>query len=200
MKDKFSTGTVILSLLITAAISCPAAPAEAPQSVTLPEGTKMVIRLGETLDSKTTRQGDWFKSELMDPVMDGAQTVIPKGSVVHGVVDEVKSVKMKVMKAKIEIVFDRIETPDGRAIPIHAGIYKGFDAVGAMNKAGGAVGEQVANQALESVTQGLIMPLLIAKKARKAIEFAQKDRNVVLPTGSILEIALKDPATVPLAR
>ena len=147
-----------------------------------------------------TRQGEWFKSELVEPVMDGARTVIPKGSIVHGVVDEVKPVKMKIMKAKGEIVFDRIKTPDGRVIPIHAGIHNGFDAVGALNKAGGAVGKQVANQALESVTQGLIMPLLIAGKARKAIEFAQKDRNVVLPAGSILEIALKDPATVPLAR
>ena len=193
---KFFVAALLWILLASPALSQTAV--EKSKSVTLPAGTRMVISLEKTLSSQTAKPGEWFKSVLVEPVMSGSGTVLPKGSTVYGIVDEVKGVKMKVVKAKIEIVFDRVETPGGEVIPIHAEIHKDFDAVGAMNKAGGAVGEQVANQALESVTQGLITPLLFYKKARSAIEFAQKDRNVVMPKGTVLEIALKEPATVPV--
>lgn len=167
-------------------------------SVTLPAGTKMVIRLEKTLSSQTSNPGEWFKSVLVEPVLSGTATVIPKGSTVYGVIDEVKGVKLKVIKAKIEIVFDRIETPTGKVIPINAQIHKDFDAVGALKKAGGSVGESVGEKALETATQGLITPLLIYKKGRSAIEFARKDRNVVMPEGTILQIALREPATIPV--
>ena len=193
---KFFGATLLGILLAYSAISRTAG--EESKPVTLPAGTRLVIRLEKTLSSKTTKPGEWFKSALVEPVTSGAETVLPEGSTVYGIIDEVKGVKMKVIKAKIEIVFDRVETPGGEVIPIHAEIHKDFDALGALNKAGGTVGEQVANQALESVTQGLITPLLVYKKARSAIEFAKKDRNVVMPKGTVLEIALKEPATVPV--
>lgn len=197
MKHVECAGAAVLAIFLTAAAIGQPAP-EKPGPVTLPAGTSMVIRLEKTLSSQTSKPGEWFKSVLVEPVMSGTETVIPKGSTVYGIVDEVKAVKMKAIKAKIEIVFDRIETPVGKMIPINAGIHKDFDAAGAMKKAGGTVGETAANKALESVTQGLITPLLIYKKGRSAIEFAQKDRNVVMPKGTVLQIALKEPATVPV--
>jgi hypothetical protein len=196
MKHAEYAGAAVLVIFLTFLAACQGAE-EKPKSVTLPAGTRMVIRLEKTLGSKTSKPGEWFKSALVEPVLSGTETVIPKGSTVYGIVDEVKAVKMKVIKAKIEIVFDRIETPGGKVIPINAGIQKDFDAAGALRKAGGTVGESAANKALETATQGLITPLLIYKKGRSAIEFAQKDRNVVMPEGSVLQIALREPATVP---
>ncbi len=197
MKHAEYTGATVLVIFLAFLAACQAVE-EKPESVTLPAGTRMVIRLEKTLSSQTSTPGEWFKSVLVEPVLSGTETVIPKGSTVHGIIDEVKSVRMKVIKAKIEIVFDRIETPGGKVIPISATIQKDFDAVGAMTKAGGSVGESAANKALETATQGLITPLLLYKKGRSAIEFAQKDRNVVMPEGTVLQIALREPATVPV--
>jgi hypothetical protein len=65
----------------------PAAP-PAPTEVTIPAGTSLAVRVDQRISVKTSRAGDSFTGEIVDPIMasDG-DPLVPKGSRVRGVID-----------------------------------------------------------------------------------------------------------------
>ena len=74
------------------------APATAPaeprkpriETVTIPEGTSLTVRLGEALGSKISQPGQSFSASLVDPVEVGGKTVIPAGAEARGTVVDAK--------------------------------------------------------------------------------------------------------------
>src|ERR1700761_8680514 len=69
--------------------SAPAgAPAPAPAPVqpppTLPRGTRLAVRLGQTMDVKHVQAGDHFSGTLAQPVVEGNTVLVPAGSNAEG--------------------------------------------------------------------------------------------------------------------
>jgi len=64
------------------------APAAAPLSLTVPSGTELAIRINERISVKTSRAGDHFSGEVVEPVESNGSVVIPKGTPVGGLIDE----------------------------------------------------------------------------------------------------------------
>jgi len=63
-------------------------PPPAPVDVTIPTGTNLAIRIDQRISVKTSRTGDSFTGELVEPVIAGDNSVLlPKGTTVGGVVD-----------------------------------------------------------------------------------------------------------------
>jgi len=61
---------------------------KAPVSVSIPAGTTLVIRIDQRISVKTSRAGDRFTGEIVDPVVTNDNRVlVPKGALVNGVVD-----------------------------------------------------------------------------------------------------------------
>ena len=59
-----------------------------PVSVSIPAGTMLTIRIDQRISVKTSRAGDTFTGEVVDPVLAGDNSVlVPKGALVGGVVD-----------------------------------------------------------------------------------------------------------------
>jgi hypothetical protein len=56
------------------------APAPAPEPPTLPRGTRLEVRLNQTIDVKHVESGDRFSGTLAEPVVDGNTVVVPAGS------------------------------------------------------------------------------------------------------------------------
>jgi hypothetical protein len=72
----------------TAAPPPGAAPIIRPADVNVPAGTNLAIRINEHISVKTSRTGDDFTGEFVEPVVgDNNQTIIPKGTPVSGIVD-----------------------------------------------------------------------------------------------------------------
>lgn len=73
------------------AASAPApggAPVVAPADVRVPAGTSLAIRINQHISVKTSRAGDRFDGEVVDPVVgDNNRVIIPKGTPVGGVVE-----------------------------------------------------------------------------------------------------------------
>jgi hypothetical protein len=63
-------------------------PAPVPVNVTIPAGTELRIRIDQRISVKTSRPGEGFSGEIVQPVMasDGS-ALIPQGARVKGVVD-----------------------------------------------------------------------------------------------------------------
>lgn len=65
-----------------------AAQQPAPRQETIPAGTPLAIRIDQSISVKTSRAGDRFTGEVVDPVSNGyGELVVPKGTRVAGVVD-----------------------------------------------------------------------------------------------------------------
>ncbi|MGB6782338.1 MAG: hypothetical protein WCF17_16785, partial [Terracidiphilus sp.] len=62
-------------------------PPPAPVNVTIPAGTALAIRIDQRISVKTSRIGDRFTGELVDPIVasDGSD-IVPKGTPVKGIV------------------------------------------------------------------------------------------------------------------
>jgi hypothetical protein len=56
------------------------APAPAPEPPTLPRGTRLEVRLSQTIDVKHAESGERFSGTLAEPVVDGNTVVVPAGS------------------------------------------------------------------------------------------------------------------------
>ena len=66
-----------------------AVPPPAPVNVSIPVGTTLTIRIDQRISVKTSRSGDTFTGEIVDPVLGGDNSVlVPKNALVGGVVDE----------------------------------------------------------------------------------------------------------------
>ncbi|MDR3775013.1 MAG: hypothetical protein P4L26_16785 [Terracidiphilus sp.] len=64
-----------------------AVPPPAPVSVSIPAGTRLTIRIDQRINVKTSRGGDTFTGEFVDPVLASDNSVlVPKGTPVGGVV------------------------------------------------------------------------------------------------------------------
>ncbi|MBB5063888.1 hypothetical protein [Granulicella mallensis] len=79
------------SVQSAAAASQPAQPSSAspaaPLQLTVPAGTDLSIRVNQRISVKTSRTGDRFSGEVVEPVVQGGTVVIPRGTPVSGRVD-----------------------------------------------------------------------------------------------------------------
>lgn len=57
----------------------------------IPAGTRIRVRLGDSLDSKLNRPGDRFSAYLDEPIVAGNRVVVPKGTLFRGHVVQAKS-------------------------------------------------------------------------------------------------------------
>jgi hypothetical protein len=64
-----------------------AKPAPAPQpqpALVLPRGTRLLVRLNQTIDVKHSESGDRFSGVLAEPVVEGNTVAVPSGSAASG--------------------------------------------------------------------------------------------------------------------
>jgi hypothetical protein len=74
-----------LSAAASAPLSAPGpAPAQVQPAPTLPRGTRLEVRLSQTVDVKHVQAGDHFRGMLAQPVVDGNTVVVPAGSNAEG--------------------------------------------------------------------------------------------------------------------
>ena len=71
--------TPAASVAASAAAPAPV-PAPAPEPPTLPRGTRLEVRLSQTIDVKHAESGEPFSGTLAEPVVDGNTVVVPAGS------------------------------------------------------------------------------------------------------------------------
>jgi len=96
-------------------------PAQAPprrESVELPAGTNLVVRMIDGVDSETNRVGQTFAASMDEPVTMGGETIIPRGAdVVVKLVDAKESGKLT---GRAELTLDLMSVKvDGRMVDIN---------------------------------------------------------------------------------
>lgn len=100
---------LFLAGLISTAGTLLAQPAPADGTVTLPAGTRISVRLGQSLDTKRDRPGTIFLAHVSAPVMHNGEVVLPRGAVCHGHLAESKASGRLKGRAVMSLSLDSVE-------------------------------------------------------------------------------------------
>jgi hypothetical protein len=86
-----------------------AQPAPAEGNFTLPAGTRVSVRLGQSLDTKRDRPGPHFLAHVSAPVMRNGEVILPRGAVCHGHLVESKPSGRLKGRAVMSLSLDSVE-------------------------------------------------------------------------------------------
>jgi len=99
----------------------PAPQPSGAESVILPAGeTRIFASAQTTISTDASHVGDPVTATISEPVVVDGEVVIPANSQVQGRVAGIDRGEYPTRRPSIDIVFDRVETPDGRVIPVDA--------------------------------------------------------------------------------
>lgn len=161
----------------------------------LPRDTAVLIRLDQTLSSKTARREDRVTATVVEPVRLDGRTVIPVGTEVSGIVRDVDTADRLSRGGKLELAFDTIRL-DNQRLEMRTRLMEvkeGLDKSDAGQKAGlGAIIGGVLGGIVEG-TSGAVVGAILGAGGGVA---ATKGEDVVLPEGTLMTLRLDDAMTV----
>jgi hypothetical protein len=108
--------SLLAGLAVAAAFLAPSA--RAAETVVVPPGTLLHVKLQTTITSKTNKVGDKFQGLVSQDVMSGKDVIVPQGSLVTGHVAYIKHSGRIKAKAQMRVVLDSILTPDDQKIQL----------------------------------------------------------------------------------
>jgi hypothetical protein len=95
-----------------------AASAPAPNTYTVPAGTKVLLELRSAIDTRSAKPGDGVYLSSTFPVVVGNRVLIPAGVYVQGVVDRVSRAGRMHGRAQLEMHFTSMIFPNGSVVEI----------------------------------------------------------------------------------
>jgi hypothetical protein len=165
-------------------------------SLNLPDGTELTVRLEQPLSSRTARLEDRFDATVSRPVYVDGRVVIPDGTRVQGTVTAAQRAQRPVRGGRLSLSFDRLLLDDGTTVNINSRLVQVRDDIGSnpsvKNGAIGAVLGGVLGSVLGGRTGGLVGVLLGG--AGGAI--SSNGDDVEIPEGTVFTLQLQGRATI----
>ena len=174
----------------------------------LPVGTLVEARFSAPTGSRISRSGDQIAATVIAPVFSDGQLMIPQGAIVSGVVGTVErlGLGLKHLTATIEYRFDRLQFPDGDAIPIRARVAQVETARERVNARGTISGIYPTANASSGVAF-YALPLLwiepevaVPVFAIKCVIARSPDPEIYFPAGTEVILQLSANADIPKSR
>ena len=178
-----------------------APPPSGPEQVTssvrgeIPAGQELDVRLQSTLSSETAKVEQRFEATTVVDLMQDGRELIPAGSVVRGVVADVKRPGTVDRVGSLTLSFDEVVVR-GRTYKIRGmatqvfesgGIREEVGTVGAGAGVGGLIGGIIGG------VKGAVLGAVIGAGGAVA---ATEGKDIQLPAGSIIRIRLDSPVRV----
>jgi hypothetical protein len=160
----------------------------------IPAGTRIRVRLGDSLDSKINQTGDRFTAYLDEPIASGNRVVIPKGTLFRGHLVRAKSSGRLKGRAYLEVTLDTFRLrgvtyaiatrADARTSNSHK--KRNTVAIGGGSGAGAAIG------ALAGGGVGALIGAGAGAAAGTTGAFVTGRKNVKLPVETPLVFSLRN--------
>lgn len=109
---KFSAACVVAALAAGVML--------AQESLSLPAGTTVHMKLETAISTKTSQVGDTFAGRVTEPVVQDGKAVIPVGAAIQGTIVKLTEPRRVKGKPTIELRPDSITMPDGEKFDFRA--------------------------------------------------------------------------------
>ena len=96
----------------------------AAAEVTVPDGTKLRVRLDQSISSSSAEQGQAVELSVTEAVKVNGQIVIADGARVTGTVTEAQEKRRMGRAGKLDFSIDRVRTMDGEWVPLRYTVNK----------------------------------------------------------------------------
>ncbi len=170
----------------------------AGQRVTVPAGTRILVRMIDTMDSEKNHVGDKFRASLEADLAVDDVVVAPKGAEVYGRLAEAKEAGHLAGKSELKLELTDILI-NQQLHPIMTGDYdvagKSRGANTAKKAAGGAVIGAVIG-AIAGGGKGAAIGAGVGAGAGTAVQVFTRGQQVRVPSETLLEFRIEQPLTV----
>ena len=163
----------------------------APATITIPVGTRLVIRTTETIDSGRHSAGHRFRGQLEGALVVNGVTAVPRGSFVHGRLISASQSGRMAGSSQLVAEFSDVMVND-QLIPMSTG------ALAAQTS--GEAGRTVGRTARAAAIGGLIGGSSGARTGARVgvgASVLTSGASVNIPRGTLLETTLSAPLTIP---
>lgn len=170
--------------------------------VTVPAGTTITVRMIDSVDSQNNRIGDIFRANLDEDLVVNDQVVAPRGTDVRGRLSEAKSAGRIAGKSELQLELTEMLI-NNRPYPLITGEYEvsgksrggqSAKVIGATTVAGAVIG------AIAGGGKGAAIGAATGAGAGTAIQVLTKGEQVHVPSETLLDFRLENPATLPAPR
>jgi hypothetical protein len=163
-----------------------------PDSITVPAGTRLVIRTTDAIDSSRHSAGHRFRGQLEGALVVDGMTAVTRGTFVHGRITQARQAGRAVGSSELSVEFTDIMIDD-QLIPISTG--------GLSAQTQGEAGRTVGRTARAAAVGGLIGGSSGARSGARVgagASILTRGSSVNIPRGTIVETTLSAPLTVSL--
>jgi hypothetical protein len=206
MKPKVAVATAVFAsmaivTLIFGAGIYPAA-AQNTQRVTVPAGTRILIRTVDAIDSTKQKTGFRFTANLETNLQAEDKVIAPRGSTVYGRLAQASSAGR--MKGSSQLTLELTDIViNGTSYPLLTSTYevkgKGEGGNTAKKVIGGAgLGALIGG--LAGGGKGAAIGVTAGAAGGTAVAAAKKGEQLQIPSESLLEFRLEQPVSLPVAR
>jgi hypothetical protein len=179
--------------------------ATAPSSankITVPTGTRLVVRTIDAVDSDKNHVGDKFQASLDQALYVNEVLVAPRGADVYGRLEEVKEAGHIQGKSQLKLSLTSIVI-NGQNVPLSTGDYELSGKSRGTNTAkkvggGAAIGAVIG--AIAGGGKGAAIGAGVGAGAGTAVQVMTKGDQVHVPSETLLEFALDQPLTVDVSQ
>jgi hypothetical protein len=187
--------------------SGPVSPATpAPQSdsntVTVPAGTRLMVRTIDAIDSDKKQVGDKFLATLEQALYVNNALVAPRGADVYGRLEEVKAAGHIAGKSELKLALTGIVI-NGQTVALSTGDYELSGKSRGANTAKKVGGGAAAGALLGAIVgggKGAAIGAGVGAGAGTAVQVMTRGEQVHVPSETLLEFSLDQPVTVPISQ
>ncbi len=167
-------------------------------SVTIPAGQSLLVRMIDGVDSSKNHVGDVFHASLETDLTVGNSVVARKGTDIYGRLAEAKEAGHFSGSSELQLELTRVVI-DGRDYPVVSSDYtlqgKGRGSNTAKKVGGGAVAGAIIG-AIAGGGKGAAIGAGAGSAAGAGVQVLTKGQQVKVPSETLLEFRLQQPATV----
>jgi hypothetical protein len=159
------------------------------ESGVVPVGQELDVRLQTSLSSETSTVEQRFEATTVVDLMQNGRVMIPAGSIVRGVVADVKRPGRIDREGSLTLSFDQIDVR-GRMYPIRGLATQVFESGGIREEAGTAGAGAGVGAIVGGLLGGLQGALVGAVIGAGGAIVATEGKDIRLPAGSIIRIRM----------
>lgn len=183
-----------------AAAPPPPPPQPHPRKISIPSGTRVLVRMIDSIDSQTAQTGQMFRASLASPLQVEDELVAPQGTDVMVRLAEAKSAGRVSGRSELKVELAQM-TLQGRTYPLvtsavdRTGSSRGKDT--AVKAGGGAVLGAIIG-AIAGGGKGAAIGTIAGAGAGTAVQVLTHGQQIRIPSETTLDFRLEAPLTVTL--